>query len=77
MVSGGEPFIYPNLFEIAEKHNDMAFMIYTNGILITDEVTDKIVEFGNVVPLLVWKDGKNGLIPDEERYIRQSDCCYA
>lgn len=59
VVSGGEPFIYPNLFEIAEKHNDMAFMIYTNGILITDEVADKIVELGNIFPAISlegWKE---------------------
>lgn len=51
-MSGGEPFAYPHLFEIAEKHNDMAFMIYTNGTLITDEVADKIVELGNITPAI-------------------------
>jgi len=47
-MSGGEPFAYPHLFEIAKKHNDMAFMIYTNGTLINDEVADKIAELGNI-----------------------------
>jgi len=58
-MSGGEPFAYPHLFEIAEKHNDMAFMIYTNGTLITDEVADKIVELGNIAPAISlegWKE---------------------
>ena len=52
VMSGGEPFAYPHLFEIAEKHNDMAFMLYTNGTLINDEVTDKIVELGNITPAI-------------------------
>jgi len=59
VMSGGEPFAYPRLFEIAEKHNDMAFMIYTNGTLINDEVADKIVELGNIVPAISlegWKE---------------------
>jgi len=51
-MSGGEPFAYPHLFEIAEKHNDMAFMIYTNGTLITDEVADKIVGLGDIAPAI-------------------------
>ncbi len=58
-MSGGEPFAYPHLFEIAEKHNDMAFMIYTNGTLINDEAADKIVELGNIAPAISlegWKE---------------------
>jgi len=59
VVSGGEPFLYPHLFELAKKHNDMAFMIYTNGTLITDEVVDRIVEVGNISPAISlegWKE---------------------
>jgi MoaA/NifB/PqqE/SkfB family radical SAM enzyme len=58
VISGGEPFTYPHLFELAEKHNDVSFMIYTNGTLITDEVTDKIVKVGNISPAISlegWK----------------------
>lgn len=59
VISGGEPLLYPHLFELAEKHNDMVFMIYTNGTLITDEVADKIVEAGNISPAISlegWKE---------------------
>ena len=58
VISGGEPFTYPHLFELAEKHNDASFMIYTNGTLITDEVADKIVKVGNISPAISlegWK----------------------
>ena len=59
VMSGGEPFAYPHLFEIAEKHNDMAFIIYTNGTLINDEVAGKIVKLGNIAPAISlegWKE---------------------
>jgi uncharacterized Fe-S cluster-containing radical SAM superfamily enzyme len=58
-MSGGEPFAYPHLFKIAEKHNDMVFMIYTNGTLINDETADKIAELSNIVPAISlegWKE---------------------
>ncbi|MBW6463131.1 MAG: radical SAM protein [Firmicutes bacterium] len=52
VLSGGEPFVYPRLFELASIHNDMAFMVYTNGTLIDEEVANKIVEVGNLSPAI-------------------------
>ncbi|MDF9408991.1 MAG: pyrroloquinoline quinone biosynthesis protein PqqE [Pelotomaculum sp. PtaB.Bin013] len=52
VMSGGEPFAYPRLFELAGKHSDMAFMAYTNGTLIDEEAADKIVEVGNLSPAI-------------------------
>ncbi|MDD3539427.1 MAG: radical SAM protein [Atribacterota bacterium] len=49
-LSGGEPTLYPHLFEILKKHSDVAFMMYTNGTLIDDEMADKMVEVGNISP---------------------------
>ncbi|MGB9661753.1 MAG: radical SAM protein [Moorellaceae bacterium] len=51
-MSGGEPFLWPHLFELAERHPDMAFMVYTNGTLIDDTVADRIVEVGNISPAI-------------------------
>jgi len=59
VMSGGEPFMYPRLFDLAAKHNDMAFMLYTNGTRIDDRVADQIVEAGNLSPafsLEGWED---------------------
>lgn len=50
VMSGGEPFMYPRLFDLAARHNDMAFMLYTNGTRIDDRVADQIVEVGNLSP---------------------------
>lgn len=52
VVSGGEPFVYPYLLDIAEKHNDMAFMVYTNGTRINDQVADRLKTLGNVSPTI-------------------------
>jgi MoaA/NifB/PqqE/SkfB family radical SAM enzyme len=50
VMSGGEPFMYPRLFDLAAKHSDMAFMLYTNGTRIDDRVADQIVDVGNLSP---------------------------
>ena len=52
VMSGGEPMLYPHLFEIAEKHRDVAFMLYTNGTLIDDEMAARMVELGNISPAI-------------------------
>jgi len=47
-VTGGEPFAWPHLLKIFEKHNDMYFQVYTNGIWIDKEMASKLSELGNV-----------------------------
>jgi MoaA/NifB/PqqE/SkfB family radical SAM enzyme len=59
VFSGGEPLVYPYLFELLGKHSDMAFMAYTNGTMINEKVADRIVEVGNFSPAISlegWKD---------------------
>jgi MoaA/NifB/PqqE/SkfB family radical SAM enzyme len=51
-ITGGEPFFWPHLFKIFEKHNDMYFQIYTNGTLITKEVAEKLAKAGNAAPAI-------------------------
>jgi len=52
VVSGGEPTIYPHLLDIFKKHNDMAFMFYTNGSLINEKYAERLAEVGNAVPCI-------------------------
>ena len=51
-ISGGEPFIYKsqgkNLLDLAERHLDEFFLVYTNGTLIDDETAARLEEIGNV-----------------------------
>lgn len=52
VLSGGEPFVYPYLFDIAEKHNDMVFMAYTNGTKIDEKTANRLQELGNISPAI-------------------------
>ena len=56
VVSGGEPMAYRSqgkgILDLAEKHQDVFFMMYTNGTLITKEVAERMAALGNVVPCM-------------------------
>lgn len=59
VFSGGEPLVYPHLFDLMGRHGNMAFMAYTNGTLIDEKMADRIVEAGNFSPAISlegWKD---------------------
>ncbi|HHY47014.1 MAG TPA: radical SAM protein [Firmicutes bacterium] len=52
VVSGGEPFVRSDLLDLFEKHDDVAFMVYTNGTLIDREMASRLVNLGNVSPAI-------------------------
>ena len=52
VITGGEPFIYEPLFDIAEQFGDCFFQVYTSGHLITEQKARRIVELGNLVPAI-------------------------
>lgn len=52
VISGGEPFLYPRLLDLAAKHSDMVFMVYTNGTKIDERMADQIIEVGNISPAI-------------------------
>lgn len=52
VLSGGEPTLYPNLFDLCAKHDDVGFMMYTNGTLIDEKFADKMLEVGNITPAI-------------------------
>lgn len=51
-ISGGEPFVRKDLFDIWEKHNDAAFLVYTNGTLLDKPTVKRLAELGNVSPAI-------------------------
>jgi MoaA/NifB/PqqE/SkfB family radical SAM enzyme len=51
-ITGGEPFIRKDLLDLYDRFSDCFFHIYTNGVLITDEVADRIAALGNVAPMV-------------------------
>jgi MoaA/NifB/PqqE/SkfB family radical SAM enzyme len=52
LMTGGEPFLRKDLFDLFEKHEDTTFQIYTNGTLIDEKMVERFVELGNVVPAI-------------------------
>jgi len=45
---GGEPFMWPPLLDLIERHPDSAFQPYTNATMIDEKTADRIVELGNI-----------------------------
>ena len=49
---GGEPMIYPQLWDIIRRHSNCYFQIITNGMFLDEESVERIRELGNVTPLI-------------------------
>jgi MoaA/NifB/PqqE/SkfB family radical SAM enzyme len=49
---GGEPMIYPGLWEIIERHRDCYFQVITNGMFFSEENVARLRAAGNVTPLV-------------------------
>jgi len=66
LMTGGEPFLRKDLFDLFKKHPDSIFQIYTNGSLIDEGMVERFVELGNVVPAISLEglreetDGRRG-----------------
>jgi len=52
VVAGGEPFMRKNFFDITKDYPDIIFIIFTNGLLIKNEMLNKIKQQKNIVPLI-------------------------
>jgi MoaA/NifB/PqqE/SkfB family radical SAM enzyme len=52
LMTGGEPFLRKDLFDLFEKHKDTLFQIYTNATLIDERMVERFVALGNVVPAI-------------------------
>ncbi len=48
-VLGGEPLMYPSLFQMFEEHPQIFFQVYTNGTLMTEEKAQRIRDLGNAM----------------------------
>jgi MoaA/NifB/PqqE/SkfB family radical SAM enzyme len=51
-ILGGEPLLYPGLFDILAEYPDCYFQLFTNGTLLTAEVAATLARLGNVTPLI-------------------------
>jgi MoaA/NifB/PqqE/SkfB family radical SAM enzyme len=54
VITGGEPLAYKDdgkgVLDLAERHQDCFFQLYTNGTLIDDKVAKRMGELGNLTP---------------------------
>lgn len=51
-VLGGEPLMYPHLFQMIEEHPNIFFQVYTNGTLLTSEVAQRFSDLGNTLVVI-------------------------
>jgi len=56
VISGGEPFLWKDkgktIIDLAKKHQDNLFLVYTNGTLINKETARKLAKVGNITPAI-------------------------
>jgi len=52
VMLGGEPFVWQPLLDVAERHPQSVFLVFTNGTMINDRTADRILEVGNVCPTI-------------------------
>ncbi|MGB3091833.1 MAG: radical SAM protein [Candidatus Zixiibacteriota bacterium] len=59
VISGGEPFMWKSgengrkgVLDLAERHDDNYFLIFTNGTLIDRKTAERMAELGNVTPAI-------------------------
>ncbi len=66
VLAGGEPLMRPNILDLSREAPEIMFMMFTNGLLINDEVLKRIADSRNIVPLLslegyqIDTDGRRG-----------------
>ena len=52
IIAGGEPFMRKKFFEITKDYQDIIFLIFTNGLLLNQEMINSIKKQKNIVPLI-------------------------
>ncbi len=48
-ILGGEPFLFPKIFDLFKDHKNIGFYIATNGTLVTENIVEKLSELPHVI----------------------------
>lgn len=64
-ILGGEPFLYPELYDFLAEHPDCYFQVFTNGQMITEKAARKLRALANATPLISIEG--NEVVSDERR----------
>ncbi len=51
-IAGGEPMIRKHLLKITKKYPDIIFLVFSNGLLVSDEVVEVLKEQKHVIPII-------------------------
>ncbi len=54
-ILGGEPLLYKELTGIFRAHPDCYFMLFTNGLLLNDQIAEELRKCANVTPLISFE----------------------
>ena len=66
VLAGGEPLMRANILDISKQTPEIMFMMFTNGLLLNEQVLEQIASNKNIVPLLslegyqIDTDGRRG-----------------
>jgi MoaA/NifB/PqqE/SkfB family radical SAM enzyme len=66
ILAGGEPLMRKGMLELTAKLPEMLFLMFTNGLLLNDQVLEQMAKNKNVVPMLSMEgykidtDGRRG-----------------
>ena len=53
VLTGGEPYLLKDgLLRLFRKHNDMYFLVFTNGTMLDEPLVNELARLGNVAPAL-------------------------
>jgi len=52
LLAGGEPLTRPNILDTTETHPQIIFPLFTNGLLLSDPMLDRLGKQKNVIPVL-------------------------
>jgi len=59
VFAGGEPLTRPGILDITNEYPEIMFLIFTNGLLLNDDVLQRMAEKRNVVPLVSLEGYQN------------------
>ena len=52
VLAGGEPLVRPDILEITRQFPEIIFLMFTNGLMITDDMAAQFKNQSNIVPLI-------------------------
>lgn len=52
IVAGGEPFLRPELLDLATRNKNTVFPVFTNGLLLDGAMIDRLSKVPNLIPVL-------------------------